>query len=671
MLPFAGSGTELAIKEILSVNNMRISDAHTIETSVSGRELMMRAGRAIFENVEWKPPVAIVCGTGNNAGDGYVLAKLLLDAKIPCTVILLEEKFSPDGRYYFDILGTEPVNRLEDEKDPAGTGSAVLFKEGMDLQGFSTIVDCIFGTGFKGEVRGKAADAIRAINASGAFVVSVDINSGLNGDSGMPGHVVGQGPEGTPDKTGISEINKTTENAGISEKAEITEKTGTPGISGKNEITEKAENICVLSDLTISIGSFKPGHFLNMAKDVMKKKINCDIGITPVERPYYLLEESDIKLYFKPRPNYSHKGTYGYVALIGGSKRYSGAIRLASMANTALRKSCSKFTKTDETCREYTENGNNCNPAMLANAAMRSGAGVVKIAVANSLCPVVASQVLESTLFPLSDNDGEIRFVESEIAELISNVKTVAFGMGIGVTKETAKILDYLLDNYGGRLIVDADGLTLLSKESTERILHSKPELILTPHVKEFSRLIKGRGIDNSSTPIERAEKFAAMHNVVLLLKGPSTIITDGESTYITDTGCAGMATAGSGDVLSGILAATCAYIPDLKTCTYTPDGQVSKPLMHDRFFKVQNTATDLRTEGMPELSETVKSSSNPVRKLSGSSKLVTATAIGAYINGKAGELAQKKTNSVSMIASDTVSCITEVISGFLSENGS
>lgn len=658
---------------------MRMSDAHTIATSASGRELMMRAGRAIFENVEWKPPVAIVCGTGNNAGDGYVLAKLLLDAGIPCTVILLEEKFSPDGKYYFDTLGT---------------GSVVHFEEEMNFQKYSTIVDCIFGTGFKGEVRGKAADAIKAINASGAFVVSVDINSGLNGDSGMPGHVFGQRPADTPDKTGISENNKTNnktientgiskndkpdENTGLSDKAEITEKAGA---TGRNETTGKAENICVRSDITISIGSFKPGHFLNMAKDVMKRKINCDIGITPVERPYYLLEEDDIKPYFKPRPNYSHKGTYGYVALIGGSKRYSGAIRLASMANAAMRESCSKFVETDEICSKFTETGDICreltetedvcDPAILANAAMRSGAGVVKIAVANSLCPVVAAQVLESTLFPLSDNDGEIRFVESEIAELISNVKTVAFGMGIGVTGETAKILDYLLDNYRGRLIVDADGLTLLSKISSERILHSKPELILTPHVKEFSRLTEGRDIDESSTPIERAEKFADMHKVVLLLKGPSTIITDGETTYLTDTGCPGMATAGSGDVLSGILAATCAYIPDIQTCAYTPDGQGLKPLTHDAFLKVHNTAVNLRSDGMSGISETAESLSDPVRKLSNSSKLLIATAIGAYINGKAGELAQKKTNSVSMIASDTVSCINEVISGFFTDSGS
>ncbi|MBO4415235.1 MAG: NAD(P)H-hydrate dehydratase, partial [Lachnospiraceae bacterium] len=361
------------------------------------------------------------------------------------------------------------------------------------------------------------------------------------------------------------------------------------------------------SDLTISIGSFKPGHFLNMAKDVMKNKINCDIGITPVEKPYYLLEKSDIKPFFMPRPNYSNKGTYGYVALIGGSKRYSGAIRLAAMAN----------------------------------AAMRSGAGVVKAAVPDSLCPVVAPAILESTLFPLSDENGEVRFVRSEIDELISNVKTIAFGMGIGVTEESTKILEYLLENYNGRLIVDADGLTVLAGFETDKILNSKPDLVLTPHIKEFSRLLQGwkRSDDFSinrilESPIDYALEYAKSHNVVLLLKGPSTIITDGNITYITDAGCAGMATAGSGDVLSGILAAVCAYLPD----------------MQDTFDMANNTFTS--------------NNSKMLEDAHSDDRLAISVAVGAYINGKAGELAQEKINSISMVASDTVSCIAEVISG-------
>jgi NAD(P)H-hydrate epimerase len=520
------------MKEILSVENMRNSDAETISGGTTGRELMMRAGRAVFDNTDWKPPVAIICGSGNNAGDGYVIASLLFEKGIETALILLEDRFSGDGRFYYDKCREQGV-------------PVRFFEAGMSLCSYKTIVDCIFGTGFHGAVKGKAAEAIGAINKSGAYVVSVDINSGLNGN------------------TGIAE-----------------------GEEGRN---------CVISDITASIGSFKPGHFLNMAKDVMRHKANFDIGIKPVEKPYHLLESKDIKPYFGKRNEFSNKGDYGYIALIGGSKRYSGAIRLASMAN----------------------------------AAMRAGAGVVKVAVPNSLFNVVASNVLESTLFPLSDNDGEIVFCEEEIAELIKNVKTVAFGMGIGVTGETGKVLEYLLKNYTGTLIIDADGLTLLSKTDRETVKASKAKLVLTPHIKEFSRLTGLSKEEILAAPVENARKYAEENGVILLLKGPATIVTDGKDVLFNDTGCSGMATAGSGDVLSGILSAVCAYIP----------GNVEKAENPGK------TGTDAGSL----------------------SPLLLSVAAGAYINGRAGEIAQKKYNSVSMVAGDTVAGIAEAVTGLIS----
>ena len=519
------------MKEILSVENMRKSDAHTIESGISGKELMSRAGKAVFDSVPtWKAPVAVVCGKGNNAGDGYVIAKLLSDAGSEVVIFLTEEKFSTDGKYYYDICKE--------------SGIKTKVWDGEDFSSFGTIVDCIFGTGFKGEIKGNIQKLIACINSSGAYVVSVDINSGINGDTGLPGG--NESKESSKSKP------------------------------GKNSIGAGAEDRFIVSDITVSIGSFKPGHFLNMAKDIMKTGINCDIGIKAVDRTYCLIEKEDIKNCFKPRLNYSHKGTYGYTSLIGGSGRYSGAIRLAYMAN----------------------------------AAMRSGAGVVKTALPKSLIHDVSSHILESTVFPLSDADGELIFREEEFRELTGNVKTVAFGMGIGISAETEKAVRFLLDNFSGKLIIDADGLTVLSRLDPELIKNAKGNLILTPHLKEFSRL-SGLTIEEiQAAPIQTAEKYARNIGGILLLKGPSTIITDGENTYIVSAGCPGMATAGSGDVLSGILSAVCAYIPDT----------------------------------------------------------VMAVAAGAYINGKAGELAEKKTNQVSMIASDTVSCIPEVISGICFE---
>ena len=342
--------------------------------------------------------------------------------------------------------------------------------------------------------------------------------------------------------------------------------------SGLNGDTGMAE-CCVRSDLTVSVGGYKPGHFLNMAKDVMKETANCDIGIEPVDEPYRLIEDEDVAAIIGKRNNYSNKGTYGYTALIGGSTRYSGAIRLA----------------------------------YLANASMRSGAGVVKVALPSSIVHDVAPHILESTLFPLSDT-----YVSGEIDELISNVKTVAFGMGIGTGDVGAKILDHLLDKFTGKLIVDADGLTILSQMDKEKIRNAACEVILTPHIKEFSRLT-GKDIPQIlEDPIKNAKDYAKDTGTVVLLKGPSTIVTDGDKVYLTNRGCAGMATAGSGDVLSGILAAICAF-------------------------------------GKAEAADGSKDRCLPV---------IAA----AYLNGAAGEIAEKRMGAVSMIASDTVAAIPEVI---------
>ena len=193
----------------VSTEVMRASDKWTIENLVPSKELMARAGKAIFEQVEWKGPVGLICGKGNNSGDGFVVASLLKDHGIDCEIVLLyEDSFSEDGKYFYDICVSKGVPVTSD----------------ADYGKYKTIVDCIFGTGFKGEVKEPARSAIEKINSSGAYVVSADINSGLNGDTGLG-------------------------------------------------------DLYVRSDMTVSIGTFKYGHFSGYAKDAMKDKVNCDIGI--------------------------------------------------------------------------------------------------------------------------------------------------------------------------------------------------------------------------------------------------------------------------------------------------------------------------------------------------------------------------------------------------------
>lgn len=487
--------------EVTSVDNMRKSDSYTIENKIDSLTLMYKAGEGIYNSVKWHGRVLIACGTGNNAGDGYVVALLLKRAGYDVELLLAEERFSPDGLHYYNMCREENV--------PTSVYNL------QKLDGYDIILDCIFGTGFKGEAKGNVKALIEAINESGAYIVSADINSGLNGDSGLG-------------------------------------------------------NTAVKSDLTVSIGTYKSGHFLSMAKDKIGSLENVDIGIDLIDKPYLLLEKEDVRAFLGNRLSFSNKGTYGYISLLGGCLQYGGAMKLANLSATA----------------------------------MRSGAGVVRLCVPKDLVSSVAPYILESTLYPLSSENGSIKFYENEIQGAIKGSKAVAIGMGLGQEGDNAKIIEYVLQNADATVIIDADGLNTLSKMDLSTIKNSRCRVVLTPHLKEMERLC-GVPLDKIlENPVFYATEFAREIGAILLLKGPTTIITDGKTVYLTDKGCAGMATAGSGDVLSGIIAALCASHSDT----------------------------------------------------------LMATAAAAYINGYAGEIAQKEFGAISMIASDTAKSVAKAI---------
>ena len=202
--------------EIISVERMRKSDAYTIEHFVPSKELMYRAAKGVYDTYhEWKDKkIAIVVGGGNNGGDGYALAGILKENGSDPVVIKVSYKMSEDGKYYCDLALERGIEMFS-------------FSEDTELEKYDIIVDCILGTGFVGEVRGTAAEAIDAINNSGAYVISVDINSGMNGDTGEA-------------------------------------------------------SVAVRSDLTVSIGYIKTGLVTESARRYIGKLVNVDIGIVLV-----------------------------------------------------------------------------------------------------------------------------------------------------------------------------------------------------------------------------------------------------------------------------------------------------------------------------------------------------------------------------------------------------
>ena len=202
-------------RSAISVAKMRESDAYTIAHLVPSKTLMYRAAMGIYQAADWQGKrIAIVTGSGNNAGDGYALACILADNGIFSTLVRVSEKFSEDGQYYYGIAIQKGVHDS-------------IFTADTDLSAYEIVVDCILGTGFCGEPRGITADAIRAIHASGAYVISADINSGLNGDTGEA-------------------------------------------------------ILAVKSDLTVSIGFYKTGMFLGDAPSLIGDLINVDIGIVRI-----------------------------------------------------------------------------------------------------------------------------------------------------------------------------------------------------------------------------------------------------------------------------------------------------------------------------------------------------------------------------------------------------
>lgn len=284
----------------------------------------------------------------------------------------------------------------------------------------------------------------------------------------------------------------------------------------------------------------------------------------------YEIKTKDIKNKFVNRPSDTNKGDYGYVGIMGGSLEYSGAVKLAN----------------------------------LSASAMRAGCGVVRLIVPEEIAEAIAPYLLEQTIFPMNDNANKMVFSEEQINEALAKLKALAIGMGWGQSKEYEKILEYILGNYNIPVVIDADGLNTISKMNMDILNSTKCKVILTPHLKEFERLSKIKIEDIKQDEITIAKDFAKKYDVILLLKGPTTVVTDGENVYLVKKGCPGMATAGSGDVLSGILVGLLGYNePDILT-----------------------------------------------------------VATGAYLNGLAGEIAQEKYTDISMIASDTVKCLPEAI---------
>lgn len=443
---------------------MKYMDEYTINTlGVPSLELMERASAHIADfamtYLSNNKSCAVFCGSGNNGGDGIGAAVILRQRSANVRVFMTgkREKMTRDTREMeikYNALG----GTVEDF-DPLS----------HEIRSFvmscSVIIDAMFGTGLNSDLRDSAVEAVSLINESPAAVIAADMPSGIETDTGR---VLG---------------------------------------------------CAVKADVTVTFSMAKPGQMSMPGYLYCGKTHVMDIGI-----PAELADKLDIKsctfekedICLPTRPRSAHKGDFGKVLIIAGSRGYTGA------------------------------------PILSSEAAVRSGSGLVFLGVPDIIYNIAAVKCCEAMPFPLpccgnTISSGAI----PDILHRISSCDVCLIGPGLGRSAEVTAVVNEIIQSSEVPLVIDADGLNAISK-NVGIIDRAKAPVILTPHDGEFARL---GGDLSSGDRIGAAKSFAEDHRCILVLKGHRTVTAfpDG-SVFINTTGNPGMAKGGSGDVLAGII---------------------------------------------------------------------------------------------------------------------
>ncbi len=468
---------------ILNADQMREADRRTIQDiGIASLVLMENAGRQVVAAVESlysdlaERSIAIVCGKGNNGGDGFVVARTLQQRGFDVSVFVIGRisEVKGDARINLDILGRigQTVVEVADE--------TAWELHGAEIAGHDLIIDAMFGIGLSAPLTGFYETVVADINEAGVPIVSIDIPSGMSADSA---DLIGDAIEAT---------------------------------------------------VTVTLGAPKMPLVLPPAESKSGEVVIADIGIPAdvidqLEGPRLeLLTREQMRPLIQPRAADAHKGDFGRVLVVAGSMGKAGAAVLC------------------------------------AQGAMRAGAGLVTVASPRSCQPTIAAHATEYMTEGLDETpEGTVHY-SAAAAVLGIDADVIVAGPGLGRGEGVTTFVRELLDKCEGPLVLDADALNAFADEPALLVGREGRDLIITPHPGEMARLVGCTVEDLQVDRIGIATDFAKRHKLYVVLKGYRTIIvTPDEKVFVNPTGCPGMATGGTGDVLAGMLGAWLAQLLD------------------------------------------------------------------------------------------------------------
>ena len=441
------------MRVVSSAQMQQIEQEYFASGKASSYQLMENAAQCLLAPVLARTPkrVNIVCGAGNNAGDGLALARLLHQRAVSVSIIMLypPEKLSADAKRNYDWATQLKIEITTD-----------LVFDG------DVVVDAILGTGLNRPLTSQLQGAVQAINTAGKYVLAVDIPTGIDGDTG------------------------------------------------------KVMGACVQANETVTFTYPKIGHLLYPGRAMAGKLTVAPIGIAQQCGEYTLLDCAFLHKHLPPRNPHTHKGDYGKVAILGGSFGMVGAAKLSAMA------------------------------------ALRAGCGLSTLVLPYEMARQAQFSLLECMCKGVGNGEHFSADCAQEILAIAQQMDCLAIGPGLGREKGLTDLVQALLAQAQIPLVLDADALFAVAQHP-QMLQNAKHTPVITPHAMEFARLCNLPLQQITEDPLQHALTFAKKYNCVVLLKGSTSLVAAPDGHVALQTaGNPGMATAGSGDVLTGCVAA-------------------------------------------------------------------------------------------------------------------